>query len=441
MASAPKEPHAVRGRVNRSCHLIAADDALASLQREAGADIGDELALPQVAAVARLALKLNIAVERAAMAASSDHDIDLWVRAAPDGDEIALSLENWQERPASGSRLASLNLANPPEEQSATARHEWSADSELQITALSVGLAQALGVDSAQAVGLPLTRVVQLIEADNGDMPLISALAARRDFSGQSARSRSNPDFLLSLDGQVVTGEDGSFQGFQGVANGSGMAPSGNSSPTDDALDSVLRSPLDRIISEAGQIHGRNDGPLRSDYASYGNDIAAAARHLLSVINAMADEGGDGHGPIDLAAIAAEAVTLLETAAEDGEVAIALEERMPLPATGEERGVIQILVNLVGNAIRHSPPGGTVSLAFGNDDNRSWVTVTDQGKGIAPADRQRIFERFQRADEASVGTGLGLAISRRLARSMGGDVTLDNSGESGTSFSLTLPAR
>ena len=50
------------------------------------------------------------------------------------------------------------------------------------------------------------------------------------------------------------------------------------------------------------------------------------------------------------------------------------------------------------------------------------MTVSDQGKGIDPADQQRIFERFERADEASGGTGLGLAISRRLARSMGGDV-------------------
>ena len=441
MASAPKDPGAVNGRVDAKCRLIAADDALASLQREAGADIGDELALPQVAAVARLALKLNIAVERAALAASNDRDIDLWVRAQPDGDEIALSLENWQERPASGSRLASLNLANQPDEHSATARYEWSADSELQITALSAGLAQALGVDAAQAVGLPLTRVVQLIDADNGDMPLISALAARRDFTGQSARSRSNPDFQLSLDGQVVTGEDGAFQGFQGVASASSMAPAGKLSAADDALDSVLRSPLDRIIAEAGQIVGRSDGPLRSDYASYGNDIAAAARHLLSVINAMADESGEGHGPIDLGGLAAEAVMLLEAAAEEGEVTIALEERMQLPATGEERGVIQILVNLVGNAIRHSPPGGIVSLAFGSDDDRSWVTVADQGKGIAPADQQRIFERFERADEASGGTGLGLAISRRLARSMGGDVTLDDSGPGGTSFSLTLPTR
>jgi hypothetical protein len=219
---APKDPGAVNGRVDAKCRLIAADDALASLQREAGADIGDELALPQVAAVARLALKLNIAVERAALAASNDRDIDLWVRAAPDGDEIALSLENWHERPAAGSRLASLNLAHHPEEQSATAGHEWSADSELQITSLSAELAQALGVDAAQAVGLPLTRVVQLIEADNGDMPLISALAARRDFSGQSARSRSNPELLLTLDGQVVTDEDGSFQGFQGVSSAAG---------------------------------------------------------------------------------------------------------------------------------------------------------------------------------------------------------------------------
>lgn len=441
MASAPKEPGAVLGRVDRAGRLIAADDALANLQRAAGADIGDVLALPQVAAVARLALKLNIAVERAALAASESEDIDLWVRAVPDGDEIALSLENWQARPAPGSRLASLNLADQPGEEEAADRLAWSADSELNLTVLSPELAQALGVDAAQAVGLPLTRVAQLVEADNGDMPLISALAARRDFTGQSARSRSNGDVLLSLDGKVISSEDGGFQGFRGTARSAGASPAGGSGGADDALGTVLRLPLDRIIAEAGQIGARGDGPLRSDYASYGNDIAAAARHLHSVISAMDDESGPAHGPIELGTLAGEAVVLLEPAAEEREVTIEYDSSTSSPARGGEPAVIQILVNLIGNAIRHSPAGGIVVLALGGDHDRSWVTITDQGQGIAEADRNRIFERFQRADEALGGTGLGLAISRRLARSMGGDVTLDSAVGEGARFTLTLPAR
>jgi signal transduction histidine kinase len=78
-------------------------------------------------------------------------------------------------------------------------------------------------------------------------------------------------------------------------------------------------------------------------------------------------------------------------------------------------------------------------LSFGRTDGTASVTVIDEGPGIATADQQRIFERFERAHSREGGTGLGLAISRRLARSMGGDVTLDSALGEGARFTLTLP--
>jgi len=100
--------------------------------------------------------------------------------------------------------------------------------------------------------------------------------------------------------------------------------------------------------------------------------------------------------------------------------------------------VIQILVNLIGNAVRHSPPGGTVTLRFDRTTDLASVTVSDEGPGIAPADQQRIFERFERAGPDDGGTGLGLAISRRLARSMGGDIHLESAPDLGARFMLIL---
>ena len=107
---------------------------------------------------------------------------------------------------------------------------------------------------------------------------------------------------------------------------------------------------------------------------------------------------------------------------------------------GQERAVIQILVNLISNAIRYSPEGANVRLSFVRTAGAASVTVADEGHGIAAADEQRIFERFERAHTKEGGTGLGLAISRRLARSMGGDVTLDSTPGTGARFTLTLPA-
>ncbi len=245
------------------------------------------------------------------------------------------------------------------------------------------------------------------------------------------------------LRGEVVAGADGQFAGFRGVADmgqQASVAEGGRSSAFDVALEEALRSPLDRIIESAERIVERADGPLRSDYASYGTDIASAARHLLSVVRSMSEEPVQGQAAIDLAALAAEAVVMLDAAAEERQVTIRLDAKESLPATGEERAVIQILVNLIGNAVRHSPPGGTVVLSFSRTPGTASATISDEGPGIDPADQQRIFERFERADPNAGGTGLGLAISRRLARSMGGDVTLESAADVGARFTLTLPA-
>ena len=101
MASAPSDRPPVLGRIDKAGRLVAADPALQALQQQAGAGIGQKLALPQIAAVAQLARKLGIAVTRQAIAASADYDIELWVEATPDGDEVTLSLQGWTERPPS----------------------------------------------------------------------------------------------------------------------------------------------------------------------------------------------------------------------------------------------------------------------------------------------------------------------------------------------------
>ncbi|MFX8098702.1 ATP-binding protein, partial [Acinetobacter baumannii] len=80
-----------------------------------------------------------------------------------------------------------------------------------------------------------------------------------------------------------------------------------------------------------------------------------------------------------------------------------------LPATGEFRRALQVLVNLVGNAVRYSPDGGMVWLRTERDGDHAAVIVADQGRGIALADQERIFEKFERVDPSETGgSGLGL---------------------------------
>jgi signal transduction histidine kinase len=444
MASAPAEPRAVAGRLDGEGRLIAADPELQALQREAGSDLGQALALPQVAAIAQLARKLGIRVARPAIAASADNDIELWVNAWPEGDEIALSLEGWIVRPAASARLTSI-LGGGSETHAADSRNEWSTDEQLRIISLSAELAELLGIETGEAAGAPLTRLVRLEESAEGEMPLIQALAARQSFTGQRARSRADDSRVLLLSGEVVASADGSFAGFRGSVDterDAAAADAKRATHLDQPFDELLRSPVDRIIDSAEGITARKDGPLRSDYASYGNDIASAARHLLSVLRGMTEDSAQAHGVVDLAALAAEAVIMLESSAEERGLAIELDGPESLRARGEERGIIQILVNLMVNAIRYSPENGAIRLTFGRTAGTASITVSDQGPGIAGDDAQRIFERFERAHsgDGDGGAGLGLAISRRLARAMGGDVTLDSAPGDGARFTLTLPA-
>jgi len=101
----------------------------------------------------------------------------------------------------------------------------------------------------------------------------------------------------------------------------------------------------------------------------------------------------------------------------------------------------QILVNLLSNAIRHSPDGSPVRLAVREDVGAMWFAVIDHGPGV-PADlRDRIFEPFERFDPHSgLGTGLGLPVSRRLAEALGGTLTVEETAGGGATFILKLPS-
>jgi signal transduction histidine kinase len=442
VASVPDNGQPMTARVDALGRLVEADPMLADLQAEAGSELGAKLALPQLAAVARLVRKLGISVSRPAVVAARDHDVEMWVRAEPDGENVLLTVEKWKKRPPAPSRLEVA--ASDDELIGKAARHSWAADGELRFTSLSEDLAQQLGVDAAEAIGQPLTRVLRLEEGDDGAMPLLTALAARSPFAGQPATARGNGNPRLVLSGEPIRAEDGGFAGFRGRALADPVVvpeaanEAGSTTTIDPALDLALRSPLARIIEAAEGIVDRADGPLRSDYAAYAGDIAAAARHLLSVIRSIADQPADAAAVVDLAVLAGDALALVQPQADEHNVTLELRGEAVVPVHGERRGVIQILVNLLGNAIRHSPEGATVTFELRRTDATGEASIADQGKGIPPADQERVFEKFERLDDGG-GAGLGLAIARRLARSMGGEIRLQSAPGEGARFTLSLP--
>lgn len=431
------------GRIDSAGRLIEADDMLSDLQREAGASVGERLALPQLAAVARLARKLGVGIARPAVVAARDHDLELWVRADPDGDDVVVTIESWRRRPPNGPRL---EVTARSEDVLPKPKGEWATDAELRITELSPDLAAILGAQVGEAIGQPLTKWLRLAEGDDGAMPLLGAVAARASFVGQIASDRNDSNQRLVLTGNPITGADGCFDGFRGRAATENVArpdaddDAGNGGMTiDPALDYALRSPLARIIAAAEGIAERVDGPLRSDYATYAGDISSAARHLLSVIQSMVDQPPEGKPSVDLSPLIDEAIGLVQAQAETREVTIVRDGPNSLAAAGEPRAIVQILVNLLGNAIRHSPNGTRVSVILSVAGGHAAVTVADQGCGIDAADQERIFGRFERGGDGGGDAGLGLAIARRLAQSMAGGVSLVSAPGDGARFTLSLP--
>ncbi len=443
-----------QGRVDADGRLCAADARLATLNARAGGAIGAPLAVPSLAMLAHLARTLKIPVSRIVLAADGDQDVELVVRARPDGADVAIEVDGWTARAPRASWLLAAGSA-AADEAGEAADWTWTTDATLRVTGAMLAPGDDSGLRGSDLIGQPLTRLVRLIEDSAGDLPILEALATTASFTGQHAVRRDRPDDEIELSGEAQFNALGQFNGFTGRATR--VQPSAliadelaMTTATDFAerLGRALRAPLDRIVARADTISAQADGPLRRDYADYAGDIGSAARHLLTLVDDLADlEAVERPGftipvePVDLADIARRAAGLLGVRAADKQVRIDrpdLDET--LVARGDFHRVLQILVNLLSNAVRYSPPGSMVWLRTEADGDSAVIVVADQGKGIAAENHARVFDKFERVDPSEPGgSGLGLYISQRLARAMGGDITLDSAPGQGARFVLTLP--
>lgn len=431
------------GLVDAEGRLAEAEDALLGLSMRAGGGLGQPFGVPQIATVARLARRLQVPIARNVVVADHEADIELFVRARPEGETVRLAVAGWRERPAwrPSDERAQADLAVTAADWS------WRCDGALRLRLISEEGSRRHGFDAASLLGRSLTDLFS-IEANDGKLPILQALAERRSFTLQPATVRADGSAVL-LSAVARHGPDGAFTGFAGSVSLVDGPTRGESTSSvtigmGDRLERVLRAPLSRIIANADSIHAGAEGPVASDYAGYAADIAGAGRHLLAVIDDLADleaiEQPDftpEMEPIDLADLARRASGLLSVRAANSGVTIvrpAVEARAP--AIGDFRRVLQILVNLIGNAVRYSPVQGQVVVDVGPG---ATIIVSDAGKGIAREDQSRIFSKFERVDAMEPGgSGLGLYIARRLARAMGGDLSVDSAPGEGARFTFNL---
>jgi two-component system NtrC family sensor kinase len=230
-----------------------------------------------------------------------------------------------------------------------------------------------------------------------------------------------------------------------------------------------LRTPLNAIVGFAELLREGAYGTLNARQAGPVERIESSAAYLRRMVDQILDLARIAAGrvelgfeSVDLRALAIDVATEMESLITERAINLSLSVSATLPRIQTDPSHLrQILTNLLGNAIKFTAPGGSITIrarqAPGPDnanrepgrfpESAGWVAlqVVDSGRGIAAADLDRIFDEFVQASargqtaDTPHGTGLGLSISRRLARLLGGDITVESELDRGSIFSIWLP--
>lgn len=231
----------------------------------------------------------------------------------------------------------------------------------------------------------------------------------------------------------------------------------------EDALDRLihdLRSPIHSIHVNAELLASEGSGPLSNAQRTVVTRLQASAEYLLSLAESLRALQGVPAGlgnlslrRVHLREVVGRSVVIVSPEAEERNQRVQVEYRLPpeLAVRADPEALCRVLVNLLFNAIRHSPPGGAIAVrvdapgppapAAGAREPYATVTVSDDGPGIPPDELERIFEpRYssRRSPEAPEGSGLGLAIARELVVAMGGGIRVASEPGRGATFHVDL---
>jgi signal transduction histidine kinase len=208
-----------------------------------------------------------------------------------------------------------------------------------------------------------------------------------------------------------------------------------------------LRTPLTSVIGYLELLLDGEAGPLVGDQRRFTEVAERNARRLLRLVGdllvvAQAEAGrlGLATGPVDLEALALERIEAARPAAEAAGVALAARGE-PVLVDGDRGRLGQVIDNLLGNAVRHTPAGGAVRLEVALRDGTALVEVADSGPGIPAAELPHVFGRFWRGRGAhgTAGSGLGLAICQLIGEAHGGTVEAASPPGGGAVMRLRLP--
>jgi heavy metal sensor kinase len=215
-----------------------------------------------------------------------------------------------------------------------------------------------------------------------------------------------------------------------------------------DNIAHDLRSPITRIRGVAEM--ALTSGESMDEYENMAANTIEECDRLLAMIETMLDiselEAGAGilaMAEVDMTRVVEEACELFQPPAEDKGIAVVIEVPAGALVYGDIQRLQRMVVNLLDNAIKYTPPDGTVTVSADGDESMVFVEVKDTGIGISGEDFSDIFERFYRCDpsRSDAGVGLGLSLVMAIARSHGGDVAVTSSPGKGSTFTVSLPRR
>ena len=214
-----------------------------------------------------------------------------------------------------------------------------------------------------------------------------------------------------------------------------------------------LRTPLNAILGLSESLGEQIAGPLNEKQQKYIATIGESGHHLLSLINDILDLAKIDAGQItldinkvDIHSVCQASLRMIKQLAQkkNQEVSLEIDEGLGL-MWADERRLKQMIVNLLGNAVKFTPENGTFGLEVHGDKeaNKISFTVWDKGIGIKEEDLARLFQPFVQLDSGlareTTGTGLGLALVAQMARLHGGSITTSSEPENGSRFTIILP--
>ena len=345
----------------------------------------------------------------------------------------------------------------------------WETDRDLRLTHVGSRILDVLQYHPCEFVGQPVANLF------GSDIPLLQVsdggrLRPFRDHE-VTVTARNGADRVLELAAVPVFVErSGRFIGYRGVARdvtenkaqeralqqAKADAERANRTKSDflATMSHEFRTPLNAVIGFADVMHGEHFGPLgHAKYREYTADIVASARHLAQMIDDVLDMSKIEAGRLDLHEECARpeelmdrAVRMVKPRAEEAGHVLGVaypSERVEIRVDGHK--LVQILINLLANAVKFTEAGGRIDLAAALTQEQALAfTVTDTGIGMRVEDQAIALEPFGQVHASSPagrqGSGLGLCIVKALMELHGGTLCIDSAPGAGTTITVTVPA-